>query len=93
LWLFQEKYTFRKFPSPEAYDSYTKSILVCANGDGTLAPEERDWVVGLASVFGASDSLVEELKSYKADEDSEKAIGDAPKANASRRVRIQVKNK
>ena len=88
LWLFKEKYTFGKFPSPEAYDSYTKSILVCANGDGTLAPEERDWVVGLASAFGASDSLVEELKSYKADEDIEKTIGDAPEASGSRRYLV-----
>ena len=88
LWLFKEKYTFGKFPSPEAYESYTKSILVCANGDGTLAPEERDWVVGLASAFGASDSLVEELKSYKADEDIEKVMSRAPIANALRRYLV-----
>jgi uncharacterized membrane protein YebE (DUF533 family) len=88
LWLFKEKYTFRKYPSPEAYDSYLKSILVCASGDRTLAPEERDWVVGFASAFGASDSLVEELKSYKADEDIEKVISNAPVANASRRYLV-----
>ena len=71
LWLFREKYTFGKLPSLEADNGYSKSILICANGDGTLTPEERDWVVGLASAFGAPDSLVEELKSYKADEDIE----------------------
>ncbi len=85
LWLVKERYKFRKTPSPEGYDSYIKSMLICVNGDGTLAPEEREWVVGFASAFGASDSLVEELKSYKADEDIEKAIGDAPEANGSGR--------
>ena len=84
LWLFQEKYTFGKLPSLEAYNGYLKSVLICANGDGRLAPEERDWVVGLASAFGAPDSLVEELKAYKADEDIEKVIGDAPEATGSR---------
>ncbi|MBD2517620.1 TerB family tellurite resistance protein [Nostoc sp. FACHB-973] len=88
LWLFREKYSFSKLPSFEAYDGYSKSILICANGDGTLTPEERNWVVGLLSAFGASDSLLEELKSYKADEDIEKVIGDAPEATGSRRYLV-----
>jgi len=89
LWLVKERYNFRKTPSPEGYDSYIKSMLICVNGDGTLAPEEREWVVGFASAFGASDSLVEELKSYKADdEDIEKVISNAPEANASRRYLV-----
>jgi uncharacterized membrane protein YebE (DUF533 family) len=88
LWLLKEKYSFRKSASPENYDSYLKSILICANGDGRLAPEERDWVVGFASAFSASDSLVEELKSYKADEDIEKVISNAPVANALRRYLV-----
>jgi uncharacterized membrane protein YebE (DUF533 family) len=87
-WLFREKYSFGKLPSGEAYNGYLKSVLICANGDGTLAPEERAWVVGLASAFGAPDSLVEELKSYKADEDIEKVIGDAPEATGSRRYLV-----
>ena len=85
LWLFYQRYSFHKVPNDEEYNSYLKSLLICANGDGTLAPEERDWVVGFASAFGASDSLVEELKSYKADEDIEKIISSTPVANASRR--------
>ncbi|MFB2980252.1 hypothetical protein [Microseira sp. BLCC-F43] len=88
MWLFKEKYTFGKQPSIEAYHGYLKSVLICANGDGTLAPEERDWVVGLASAFGAPDSLVEALKTYKADEDIEQVIGDAPEATGSRRYLV-----
>ncbi len=89
MWLFKDKYTFSKLPSTEAYSGYLKSVLICANGDGTLAPEERDWVVGLAAAFGASDSLVAELKSYQADEDIEQVIGVAPpEANESRRFLV-----
>jgi uncharacterized membrane protein YebE (DUF533 family) len=89
VWLFKDKYTFAKLPSTEAYSGYLKSVLICANGDGTLAPAERDWVVGLASAFGAEDSLVEELKSYQADEDIEQVIGAAPpEANESRRFLV-----
>ena len=88
LWLLKEKYTFRASAGSEDYESYLKSILICANGDGTLAPEEREWVVGFASAYSASDSLVEELKSYKADEDIEKVISRAPIANALRRYLV-----
>jgi hypothetical protein len=88
LWLFSERHTFGKLPNPEDYNHYLKSILICANGDGTLAPEERDWVVGYASAFGALDSLVEELKSYKADEDIEKMISNTPVASVSRRFLV-----
>ncbi|WP_445250392.1 hypothetical protein, partial [Microcoleus sp. OTE_8_concoct_300] len=88
LWLFYQRYTFRKLPNHEEYNSYIKSLLICANGDGTLAPEERDWVVGFACSLCAPDSLVEELKSYKADEDIEKMISNTPIANASRRFLV-----
>jgi hypothetical protein len=84
LWLIKEKYGFQEAEipaiSPEDYDSYLKSILICANGDGTLAPEEREWVIGHASAYSASDSLVEELKFYKADEDIEKVMSRVPLA-------------
>lgn len=88
LWLFKQKYGFSKVPSPEAYDGYIKSLLLCANGDGKLAPEERDWVVGFASAHGASDSLVEELKSYEATEDIEAVISVAVESDGSRRYLI-----
>jgi uncharacterized membrane protein YebE (DUF533 family) len=89
LWLFKEKYTFGQAPSSEAYTAYLKSLLLCANGDGRLTSEEREWVVGFASAYGASDSLVEELKSYAANEDIEKVIsGSPPESDGSRRYLI-----
>jgi tellurite resistance protein len=65
-----------------------KAVLICANGDGTLAPEERDWAVGHSAAFGALDSLVDELKSYKADEDIEQIISATPESNACRRFLV-----
>jgi tellurite resistance protein len=88
MWLFKDIYNFSKLPSTEAYSGYLKSVLICANGDGTLAPEERDWVVGLAAAVGGSDSLVAELKSYQADEDIEQVISVASAANESRRFLV-----
>jgi hypothetical protein len=88
LWLLKEKYAFQEAVGPEDYDSYLKSILICANGDGTLAPEEREWVVGQASAYSASDSLIEELKFYKADEDIEKVVSRAPLANVFKRYLV-----
>jgi uncharacterized tellurite resistance protein B-like protein len=73
-WLFKEKYSFNQAPASEGYNEYLKSLLICANGDGELTQAERDWVIGYASAYGASDSLIEELKSYKASEDIEQVV-------------------
>jgi uncharacterized tellurite resistance protein B-like protein len=73
-WLFKEKYTFDRAPKSEGYSEYLKSLLICANGDGELTQAERDWVLGYAAAYGASDSLIEELKSYKANEDIEQVV-------------------
>ncbi|HSO00445.1 MAG TPA: hypothetical protein VLS89_19270, partial [Candidatus Nanopelagicales bacterium] len=84
LWLFKDKANFRTIPTDGTIESYMKAVLICANGDGKLTPEERDWAVGHAAAFGASDSLVDKLKSYAADEDIEQVISAAPAASASR---------
>ncbi|MEC4812810.1 MAG: hypothetical protein SAK29_05985 [Scytonema sp. PMC 1069.18] len=88
LWLLKERYGFSTIPNPEGYDAYLKSLLICAKGDGHLAPEERDWVVQQASAYGASDSLVEELKSYEALEDIETVISRTGETDASRRYLV-----
>jgi hypothetical protein len=45
-----------------------KALLICTNGDGRITNAERDWILGIASAMGAPESLVEQLKSYKATE-------------------------
>lgn len=88
LWLFNQKTSFKTIPTTDDFEGYSKAILICANGDGKLAPEERDWVIGYFAAFGAPDSVLEELKTYKADEDIEKFITMAPATNASRRFLV-----
>ncbi|MDC0744514.1 hypothetical protein [Polyangium mundeleinium] len=88
LWLFKDKANVRTLPSKEWFEGYMKAVLLCANGDGKLAPEERDWAVGHAAAFGAADALVDELKSYKADEDIEMLVAATPASSASRRFLV-----
>lgn len=88
LWLFKDKANFSTLPTEKVFEGYMKAVLICANGDGKLAPEERDWAVGHSAAFGAPDSLVEELKSYKADEDIEQVISATPASSASRRFLV-----
>ena len=88
LWAFKQRTSFSTIPTTDDFDGYSKAILVCANGDGKLAPLERDWVLGYFAAFGAPDSVLEEIKSYKADEDIEKLITITPATNASRRFLV-----
>ncbi len=60
---------FEDKPSVLDYDSYWKSLLICANGDGTLTPEEREWVIGYCAASGGSDQLLEVLRRYPAIDD------------------------
>lgn len=88
LWLIKDKTDIGAFPSAEIFESYIKAVLVCANGDGKLAPEERDWAVSHFAALGAPDSVLDELKSYKADEDIEKIASATPVTNVSRRFLV-----
>ncbi|TKD03918.1 hypothetical protein [Polyangium fumosum] len=88
LWSLKQKCNVDRLPTLEAFEGYLKAILTCANGDGNLTPAEREWVLGHGSAVGALDSLLEELKTYKADEDIEKLLAMSPQADASRRVLI-----
>ncbi|MEQ8757728.1 MAG: hypothetical protein RID09_30015 [Coleofasciculus sp. G1-WW12-02] len=87
-WLFNKKCGFNDIPGLPAFDSYMKALLICANGDNELTQVERDWVVGQASAFGAPDQVVEELKTYKADEDIDSVISRDTAANACRRYLV-----
>ena len=64
LWLFHENYGFKMIPPPMDYDSFIKLLLICANGDGRITPEERGWIVGWVDAFRGPDSAIELSKSY-----------------------------
>ncbi|MDF2387759.1 hypothetical protein JMG10_40325 [Nostoc ellipsosporum NOK] len=84
LWLFKERYGFKQLPSDLAYEAYLKALMICASGDGTLADEERDWVIGYACAYDCNPAIIEELKVYKADEDIETVISGDFAASDSR---------
>ncbi|MEQ9621909.1 hypothetical protein [Coleofasciculus chthonoplastes] len=87
-WLFNKKCGFKEIPGLPTFDSYLKAILICANGDNELTQAERDWVVGHGSAFGAPDEMIEELKTYQADEDIDAVISRDTAANACRRYLV-----
>lgn len=60
--------------SQDDFAAWAKALLVCANADGRLAPEERAWVIGLGSAWGWSEDLLEELETYPADEPIDEVI-------------------
>jgi uncharacterized tellurite resistance protein B-like protein len=84
LWFLKEQYSLKQRPL-DAYEVYFKAILVCANGDGTIADEERDWVIGLADACGCGSAILEKLKVYKANEDVETLVSASYTSNQSRR--------
>lgn len=84
LWLIKDKTDIGAFPTPEIFESYIKAVVICANGDGQLTPRERDWAVSHFAALGAPDSLLDELATYKADEDIEKVISATPVTDSSR---------
>lgn len=84
LWLIKDKTDIGSFPTADIFENYIKAVLICANGDGALAPAERDWAVSHFAALGAPDSLLDELKSYKADEDIEKIVAATPVTDVSR---------
>ncbi len=66
-------------------ETLLKSMLVCANGDGTVSADERAWVIGRAAAAGAPDSLLKELESYPANEDINDVVSRTMATDKSRR--------
>ncbi|WP_221351031.1 tellurium resistance protein [Streptomyces beigongshangae] len=68
-WIFQDFWGFERAPGETDFSAYGKALLICANGDGELAPQERDYVVGLIAGMHGPDDVVEELKTYAGTDD------------------------
>jgi hypothetical protein len=66
LWLLKGRFGFKQLPLDVCYETYLKSLLICAKGDGTLTDEERDWVIGYAYAYNCNPAIIEQLKDYKA---------------------------
>ncbi len=90
LWFFQDTFGWHlsELPPNETYEALTKAMLICAKGDGVLAPEERDWIIGFSAVRGMQPTLIEEMKKYEATEDIEEVISRTPQAIKAKRAAI-----
>ncbi|MFE4590150.1 TerB family tellurite resistance protein [Streptomyces laurentii] len=82
-WIFQSYWGFDRAPSTTDFEAYGKALLICANADGDLAPQERDFAVGLIAGMHGPDELVEELKSYPGTDDLAKVLSRAKGAKES----------
>lgn len=43
-------------------EGFAKAMLLCAAGDGELAPAELEWILGFAANAGATEELLQELR-------------------------------
>ena len=43
-------------------EGFAKAMLLCASGDGELALSEREWILGFSANAGATDALLQELR-------------------------------
>jgi uncharacterized membrane protein YebE (DUF533 family) len=91
LWLLKEDYDISKeIPLGMDYDCYFKSMLLCAAGDGEIAKEERDWILGYAEALGAPPSTLKELETYTptVDTDVKSILSESEAAYMTRRFCI-----
>jgi hypothetical protein len=84
-WIFNWFFGFSEIPTDEDCCIYMKSVLCCANGDGNLSDEEKNWAIGFCSSWGVADWVIEELKAYEADENLEDVIARSPQVSIAQR--------
>ena len=90
-WIFNEEWGFGgAAPEERDCECWGRALLVCANGDGHLSPEERNWVLGYSATNGVAPEHIEALRTYKADEDLAKVIHESPVVEAKETHRALV---
>jgi tellurite resistance protein len=87
-WIFKNLLKFNQRVDDESLESFTKALLIAAKGDQELSQAERDWVIGLTAAKGASEELIEKLKTYEADEDLDQVVSSNSTTNQGRRSLI-----
>ncbi len=80
-WIFQEYYGFPSPPEAADCTYYGKSLLCIANADGTLADEERRWIMGFSYTNGVSWAEVATWKDYEANDSVAELLAKRPMLN------------
>ncbi|MBD2777743.1 TerB family tellurite resistance protein [Iningainema tapete] len=84
-WIFNWFFGFNQVPTNEDSLIYMQSVLCCAKADGVLSPKERDWAIGFCASWGVADWVIEELKTYSADEPLEEVLARSPQVSIAQR--------
>ena len=83
-WIFNEEWGFGGVaPEEKACECWGRALLSCANGDGELTPEERNWVLGYSAINGVSPEHIEMLRTYEANEDITQILSEALREGVS----------
>ncbi|MEQ9481071.1 TerB family tellurite resistance protein [Coleofasciculus sp. F4-SAH-05] len=88
LWMMDELYGIKEVPPDQDSESFTKAVLICSKGDGTISPEERAWFVGCSAAYHNTKGY-ELAKIYTGDDDLQKVIGESSNV-ASRKGRLII---
>ncbi|MBE8985840.1 hypothetical protein [Nostoc sp. LEGE 12450] len=84
-WLMNWFFGFNQIPTNEDSNIYMKAVLCCAKGDRVLSPEEHDWALGFCASWGVADWVIQDLRSYEADEALEEVIARSPQVSMAQR--------
>lgn len=88
LWMMDELYGIEEVPPDEDSETFTKAVLICAKGDGTISPEERAWFVKCSAAY--QNTIGYELaKNYTGDDDLQEVLGKSSNV-ASRKGRLII---
>ncbi|CAF0822806.1 unnamed protein product [Adineta steineri] len=63
-WYFNEFWHTTTRPSEAMHLEYTKALMNLAAADGVLAEEERQWILGNTAAKGATNKIIEYVKTY-----------------------------
>ncbi|MEQ9481067.1 TerB family tellurite resistance protein [Coleofasciculus sp. F4-SAH-05] len=87
-WIMNEMYGMKTVPPNEEYEAFLKAVLICAKGDGLLAPEERNWVAGRAAAY--RNPGYELAKTYEPNEDLQDVVNQASALSSNPHIVIYV---
>ncbi len=85
MWLLHDTWDFRSLPPATDFESFGKALLVCANGDGRIAPAERAWVLGYLEAYGCPEEVTERLATYEGHDPIERVVDSSPSMRLSAR--------
>ena len=89
LWIMDELYGIKEVPPEQDYEAFTKAVLICAKGDGTISSEERGWFAGRSAAYRNTKGY-ELAKIYAGDDDLQKVLAESSNVASQKGRRIII---